>query len=409
MLPRIAVFVFVLAGLLGPVAAEDPKPASSRITVPKLPPGFDVDKLSDAKEAAKAADWLDKEYPAPQPESVRMLVAILRNGAQIGGQDGWFGPSETRYTWKWLAERNGLAADAKALSKEKFRGSAVLFDRLDRDGDGTITPGDFDWSDRNPMAMQLAMVTRLFRRMDANSDGKLSREDLEAFFKLAADGKDHLTPDDLRRVLVPRGGYLPGDMPSTQVFVRGFLAGEIGSFSEGPKLGEQAPDFTLKSPDGKDSVTLSKLTGRKPLVLCFGNFTCGPFRGMYPEVDAVYRKYKDEAEFVLVYVREAHPTNGWAMESNVRAGVTIKQPTTLEERAAVCEQFRKKLNPGIRVVVDDITDPVNTAYSGNPTRLYVIDAKGKVAYKGGRGPFGFKPSEMEQALVMALLEASPEK
>ena len=27
-----------------------------------------------------------------------------------------------------------------------------------------------------------------------------------------------------------------------------------------------------------------------------------------------------------------------------------------------------------------------------------------MAYKGGRGPFGFKPGEMEQALVMALLE-----
>jgi hypothetical protein len=42
-----------------------------------------------------------------------------------------------------------------------------------------------------------------------------------------------------------------------------------------------------------------------------------------------------------------------------------------------------------------------------PARLYVIDSKGKVAYKGGRGPFGFKPGEMEQALVMSLLESSP--
>jgi hypothetical protein len=39
-----------------------------------------------------------------------------------------------------------------------------------------------------------------------------------------------------------------------------------------------------------------------------------------------------------------------------------------------------------------------------PARLYVIDAKGKVAYKSGRGPFGFHAGEMEQALVMALLE-----
>jgi hypothetical protein len=40
-----------------------------------------------------------------------------------------------------------------------------------------------------------------------------------------------------------------------------------------------------------------------------------------------------------------------------------------------------------------------------PSRLYVIDAEGKVAYKAGRGPFGFKPGEMEQALAMTLLDA----
>ena len=49
-------------------------------------------------------------------------------------------------------------------------------------------------------------------------------------------------------------------------------------------------------------------------------------------------------------------------------------------------------------------DPAGTAYSGMPARLYVIDAQGKVAYKSGRGPFGFKPGEMEQSLVMTLLD-----
>ena len=37
---------------------------------------------------------------------------------------------------------------------------------------------------------------------------------------------------------------------------------------------------------------------------------------------------------------------------------------------------------------------------------YVIDREGKVAYKSGRGPFGFKSGEMEQALVMTLLDQS---
>ncbi len=49
-------------------------------------------------------------------------------------------------------------------------------------------------------------------------------------------------------------------------------------------------------------------------------------------------------------------------------------------------------------------DRVGHAYSGMPDRLYLIDRGGRVAYKGGRGPFGFKSGELEQALVMLLLD-----
>ena len=56
------------------------------------------------------------------------------------------------------------------------------------------------------------------------------------------------------------------------------------------------------------------------------------------------------------------------------------------------------------LLVDEIDDRVGRAYSGMPDRLYVIDRDGKVIYKGGRGPFGFKPGEMEQSLVMLLLD-----
>jgi len=59
--------------------------------------------------------------------------------------------------------------------------------------------------------------------------------------------------------------------------------------------------------------------------------------------------------------------------------------------------------------VDEIDDRVGNGYSGMPGRLYVIDTAGKVAYKSGRGPFGFKSGEMEQALLMTLLEKELKK
>jgi hypothetical protein len=56
------------------------------------------------------------------------------------------------------------------------------------------------------------------------------------------------------------------------------------------------------------------------------------------------------------------------------------------------------------LLIDDINDRVGHAYSGMPDRLYVVGRDGRVVYKGGRGPFGFNASEMEQALVLHLLD-----
>jgi hypothetical protein len=399
----------VLAAVLC-LTLEAQPPTPSKSDPLKLPAGVKPEQLADPKEAARVADLLEKEYPLPRSEAVRMLLAILR-GSQLNGSDGWFGPAATRYDWAWLAERNGLDPTARSIPRKAFLGSQALFDGLDRNGDGQITPSDLDWSENNPYVMQANQVDRLFRRLNTNGDGRVSHEELDAFFKDAAAGKDHVTADDLRRVLIPRGpgGFNPGDAPTVPVLVRGLFAGEIGSMQEGPKQGDKAPDFTLKTADGKDTITLSKLVGRKPVVVVFGNFTCGPFRGRYPDVEAVARRYKDQATFLMVYVREAHPTDGWKMESNTRVGVAVNQPTTDTERRAVCEQFLRKLHPNVTVVVDTIDDPTGNAYSGMPARLYVIDTEGKVAYKSGRGPFGFKPGEMEQALVMSLLESTPRK
>jgi alkylhydroperoxidase family enzyme len=114
--------------------------------------------------------------------------------------------------------------------------------------------------------------------------------------------------------------------------------------------------------------------------------------------------YGDRVNFLAVYVREAHPTDGWRVPSNDRAGITIAQPKTAKERTDVAKTCCSSLSITIPMVVDEMDDRVGHAYSGMPDRLYLIDREGRIAYKGGRGPFGFKAGEMEQALVMLLLD-----
>ena len=42
---------------------------------------------------------------------------------------------------------------------------------------------------------------------------------------------------------------------------------------DGPEVGEDAPGFSLTTLDGKGTVTLSDLGGKKPVVLVFGSYT----------------------------------------------------------------------------------------------------------------------------------------
>ena len=61
------------------------------------------------------------------------------------------------------------------------------------------------------------------------------------------------------------------------------------------------------------------------------------------------------------------------------------------------------------LLVDGLDDRVGNLYSGMPDRLYLIDREGKVAYKSGRGPFGFFPGELEQSILQLLVEENRER
>jgi hypothetical protein len=107
---------------------------------------------------------------------------------------------------------------------------------------------------------------------------------------------------------------------------------------------------------------------------------------------------------VAVYLREAHASDGWSLPSNDKLGITVAHHKDAAERCRAAKDCCAALKMTIPMVVDEIDDRVGTAYSGMPDRLYLVDSQGRVAYKGGRGPFGYKPSELEQTLVMLLLD-----
>jgi hypothetical protein len=116
----------------------------------------------------------------------------------------------------------------------------------------------------------------------------------------------------------------------------------------------------------------------------------------------MYKKYKGKVEFYLVYIREAHPTDGWKSRKNTRNGINVKQPTNLKERAKVAETCVASLKVDFPCALDDMKGSAQKAYSAWPDRIYVVDINGKIAMKGGPGPQGFDPEAAEKS-VKALL------
>jgi hypothetical protein len=113
-------------------------------------------------------------------------------------------------------------------------------------------------------------------------------------------------------------------------------------------------------------------------------------------------------QFLSIYIREAHPVDGWWLGEGIfalamklyksNAAVDVIDPKTIEERRAVAGNCEQSLKYGIRTYVDEMDDAVNKAYAAWPTRLYLIGLDGRVVYHGGLGPFGFHPDKLEYAI-----------
>ena len=115
----------------------------------------------------------------------------------------------------------------------------------------------------------------------------------------------------------------------------------------------------------------------------------------------IYEDYKEHADFLTVYVREAHPTDEWQMKSNLKDkdDVCYAQPKTLEQRLIIANDFTKRFKFPLPFGIDDMSNAANDAYAAWPERLYIIDEGGHIAYRGGMGPFNYHPAEVREWLA----------
>ena len=102
------------------------------------------------------------------------------------------------------------------------------------------------------------MARMLVRLLDMDGDRKISLSEFTKFFTAADQDKDRsLSQQEMMdEISVKRQETIRREEEAS-----------------GPKVGEFAPDFALKTLDGKRIVKLSDFRGREPVVLVFGSYT----------------------------------------------------------------------------------------------------------------------------------------
>lgn len=105
------------------------------------------------------------------------------------------------------------------------------------------------------------------------------------------------------------------------------------------------------------------------------------------------------ADFLLVYIDEAHPSDGWAVSGGGTKSFEVKKHRSQEERCraahALLEHF--PLPPQCHVAADCMDNNANVAYGVSFERVCIVQRQ-KIAYLGGKGPFFYSLKEVQQWL-----------
>ncbi len=119
-------------------------------------------------------------------------------------------------------------------------------------------------------------------------------------------------------------------------------------------------------------------------------------------LNEIWERYGDRVAFALVYIREAHPEDGWVVNMNREQGIAVRDPVTDEERRDVAKACALRMKVRMPVLVDPIDDRTASAYGALPTRLYLVGKGGQIAYQQPPGPWALSPPELEEAIEAEL-------
>ena len=110
-------------------------------------------------------------------------------------------------------------------------------------------------------------------------------------------------------------------------------------------------------------------------------------------IERLYQTYKDIAAIYIVYVSEAHASDGgFPFPASQATEFGIREHQTYQHRCRVAQALVDKKRLTIPFLADGMDDKVAKTYLGHPDRLYLVDKEGRIGIAGEPGPDGFMPA-----------------
>jgi len=134
------------------------------------------------------------------------------------------------------------------------------------------------------------------------------------------------------------------------------------------KPGDAFPSFEIVATTGERLVNDDVFDGR-PVIFIFGSMTCPMTASAAPTVQDLYDEFGDRVNFIMLYVREAHP------------GEDIGQAESIEDKLAHTQMLKDFYSIDWTVAADNIGGDLHRALDPKPNSAFLVGSDGTILFR----------------------------
>ena len=125
----------------------------------------------------------------------------------------------------------------------------------------------------------------------------------------------------------------------------------------------------------------------------------------FVELARFHRESNSPIDFVIVYIKEAHASDGWKFDAFQYSLVANHRNINdrLDAIRVMLDLSNINDEPSISIYSDTMTDYTNHLFRAWPERLYVFDEH-EILYRSGPGPIAYSIPNLQFFLKKLLLD-----